>query len=129
VKPRTLVLLIDEWRAFPADFTFRHAVEFLYGGRARGYIPAAWHIFYPTTMDATGIRCEPWPILRGPWKAPMSLHSYDQVVVVRFTDTGKLRLERQWPETLPPLPEGATYAPRDRILKDAPPPPQHALVR
>jgi hypothetical protein len=129
VKPRTLVLLIDEWRAFPADFTFRHAVEYLYEGRARGYIPAAWHIFYPTTMDATGIHCEPWPILRGPWKAPTSLHSYEEVVVVRFTDTGKLRIERQWPETLPPLPEGAAYSPRSRILKDASPLPQHALVR
>lgn len=129
LEPGTLVLLIDKWPAFPADFTFRHAVEFLYRGRASGHSPSAWPLFYPTAMDGAGIRCEPWPDLQAAWRERPSLHRYDQVVVVRFTTAGNLRIEDEWPDTLPPLPAGARYAPRERILEHAAPSREHALVR
>jgi hypothetical protein len=42
LRPHTLVVLIDQARAFPASFAFRYGVEYLYQGRASGHVLARW---------------------------------------------------------------------------------------
>jgi hypothetical protein len=38
LKPGTLVVIIDQRYAWRASFTFRHAVEYVYQGRATGHV-------------------------------------------------------------------------------------------
>jgi len=126
--PGTLVVLIDELRAWPASFGFRHAVEYFYRGRALGYVPGALQVMYPTTFEPKGIRCEPWPVLREAWQAPVTLHRYEEVVVVRLGPAG-LAVVDPWPLFLPPLPPEAGYDPWARILpQTGAPPPQRAIL-
>jgi hypothetical protein len=121
-KPNTFVVLIDAGATFETTFSFRHALAYLYPGEAVGYAWGKVDLFYPARFTPEGILSEPWPELREAWRAPVSFHRYDEVVVVEQTRAGVLRLLEQWPgELLPPLPAAAAYAPRDRIVRGEPP--------
>ncbi len=122
LEPHTLVVLLDDDRAFPATFTFRHAVELLYPGEAIGMVWNGVHIYYPARLTPEGIRCEPGQAIRQAWRSPPSLHTFAELLVVRHTVAHQLVLEESWPPGLPALPEGASYRPRARIREGAEPP-------
>ena len=119
VKEQTLIVLLDEEGAFPAGFTFRHAVEFLYSGRAVGMVPGSHDFLYPSRFSEDGVTSEPWPVIRQAWDEPVRRFRYGETVVVR-SRAGTLGLVDRWPS--PPLPSpGAQseYAPRPRIVPRA----------
>jgi hypothetical protein len=129
-EPRTLVVLIDEAKAFPATFTLHHAVEYLYEHRASGYVWGASDFLYPARFGPDAIHSEPWPVIRKAWDSPAMAYRYDEAVVVRFARTGGLSLLEKWPDdVLPPLPAGARYDPRARIRRGGPLPPSRAILR
>jgi hypothetical protein len=116
LKPNTFVLLIDEAGAWPATFTFRHAVEYLYRGRAIGSVWGAQEFLYPTTFAGDGVHSDPWEVIRKPWGSAASHHGYEEVMVVALRAWGELDILDRWPGGLPPLPPGAVYRPRERIV-------------
>jgi hypothetical protein len=116
VVPGTLVVLLAQTRAWPLDLTFRHAIGYLYEGRAVGHVPDTEPFLYETSFGTAGIRSTPAPVIRDAWVEPPRLFPYDRVVVVREDAAGRLTLVEAWPGDLPPLPPGATYAPRGRVL-------------
>ena len=117
LKPNTFVILLDEGRAWPASFTFRHALRYLYDGHAVGMVWRANEFLYPSYLLPDGVHSVPWEVIRKPWRAPVTLHRYDETVVVRRDASGALSLLEQWPrDALPGLPAGAAYEPRGRIL-------------
>jgi hypothetical protein len=116
LKPGTAVLLLDEVQAFPATFTFRHAVEYLYDRRAVGVVWGASDVLYASSLGADGIHTEPWPVLRKPWDVEPAVYRYDEVVVVRFGASGRVEIAEVWPLPLPALPPDARYDPATRIL-------------
>lgn len=128
LRPNTLVVLVDERRTFPATFTFRHAVSYLYEGRALGIVWGGSEYLYPARFGAQGVTCEPWPVIRGPWRSPPTLHRYDEMLVVYHGADGRLRLLEQWPHERLPLPEGARYDARARIVHGKRPP-EHGILR
>jgi hypothetical protein len=127
--PHTLVVLIDDAGAWPATLTFRHAVEYLYPGQGSGLVWGAEEFLYPAHFGPQGIFCVPWPILWRAWNTGPTLHGYDQVVVVGLSAAQKLFLWERWPPALPPLPAGATYAPRSRFEMQGPLPPERAILK
>lgn len=116
LERHTLVMLLDDSKSWDAAFSFRHAIEFLYPGRATGYVWGAADYFYPLSAGPSGFRCEPWPAVRGPWGSAVTLHGYTEIVVFRADTAGRLELLAAWPQALPPLPAGTAYAPEARIL-------------
>ena len=120
LAPGTLVVLLAWTPAWPFDLTFRHAVSYLYEGRAIGHVPEVEPFLYETSFEPGGIRTSPAPVLRGPWHEEPRLVPYDGVVVVREEPSGRVSLVEDWPGDLPPLPPGARYAPRERILPGPP---------
>jgi hypothetical protein len=128
LKPHTLVVLIDEAKAWRASFTFRHAVEYLYPGEATGLVWGAEDFLYPAYFQREGILCVPWSILWDAWNSPPTAHRYDEVLVVRLTGDWELTVLERWPEALPPLPAGAGYAPRSRIEGEGPLPASRAIL-
>ena len=126
----TLIVFIDEQGAWPANFTFRHAIEYLYGGEAKGWVPGAHGAYlYPAVFTERGLRYEPWPAIREAWRAPVTDHGFDEMIAVRFDSEGRLRIEDDWPGAiLPPLPPGARYAPRPRILPGGSPIPARRIL-
>jgi hypothetical protein len=116
VVPGTLVVLLTRGREWPLDLTFRHAVAYLYEGRAIGHVPGTDDFLYDTSFEAGGIRSSPAPVIREPWHEDDRVFTYDSLVVVRDEPSGRVTLVEQWPGELPPLPPGATYGPRTRIL-------------
>jgi len=129
LRPGTLVLLLDESGSWPANFTFRHAVRYLYEGRALGHAPSSWQLFYSFALGPDGARSEPWPVIREAWHESPSHHRYDELVVVREDRWGRLSLLEEWPgESLAPLPPGARYAPRARVLSRRLPAPSWAVL-
>jgi hypothetical protein len=124
LRPGTLVVLADRCATWPAVFTFRHAVEWTYRRQTTGFL---WlpgphdQLFYPTAFDADGVRTTPWESIQRAWDDPPTFHRYDEIVAVRLRPDGcRTELVDQWPEELPPLPPGARYAPRERVLGRAP---------
>lgn len=115
VVPNTLVVLLDESHAWPATFTFRHALLLLYEGRAIGLVPGAHDFLYPARYVAGGISCEPWPVIREPWAAAPTFHRGAEVVVLALAPDGSISLLESWPAALPAA-SGAGYAPRARII-------------
>jgi hypothetical protein len=128
LEPHTLLLLIDEAGAWPAAFTFQHAVQYLYGGRARGTVWGAVPFLYPIQMEPDGIRWIPYESIREPWGEAVALYRWDEVVVVRLRDPGAVTVEGEWPDALPPLAPSARYVPRARIRRGDPPPREHRLL-
>jgi uncharacterized membrane protein HdeD (DUF308 family) len=116
VVPGTIVVLLGQGRMWPFDLTFRHAISYLYEGHAVGHVPSSDPFLYETAFEPGGIRSSPIPVIRAPWDEPPRLYPYESVVVVREDVLGRLALVDTWPPDLPPLPSGARYAPRSRIL-------------
>jgi len=114
VAPGSLVLLLGSG-AWPLDLTFRHAVRYLYEGRAVGHAVGAPEFLYETRFETTGVRSVPRPVLEDPWRESPVLYSYDTIVALREDARGRLLLLETWPAELPSLPAGATYAPRARL--------------
>jgi hypothetical protein len=130
LRRHTLVLLLDQTGGWPADFSFRHAVEYLYPERAVGHVHGAWPIYYPTAFTPEGLRVEPWPSIRRTWRAPVDLFRWEEIVVFHLTDDARLHLLMRWPEpVLPPLPAGALYDPLSRIDATSDMPPSRAILR
>ncbi len=128
LKPHTLVLLIDEAKAWRASFTFRHAVEYLYPGEATGLVWGAEDFLYPAYFQGEGVLCVPWPILWRAWNSWPTAHRYDEVLVVRLREDLELSVLERWPEELPHLPPGAAYAPWSRVERDGPLPSSRAIL-
>jgi hypothetical protein len=117
--PNTFLLLIDEGKAWPATFTFRHAVEYVYGGHV---VAAVWGVpnyLYDSVFTPEGVACIPWEVIRKPWDVRVTRHRYEEVVIARRDAQGQVSLLEDWPPGLPPLPEGTVYAPRKRVLSHA----------
>jgi hypothetical protein len=114
LAPGTLVVLLGS-RTWPLDVTFRHAVRYLYEGRAVGHAVGGLELLYETRFETPGVRSVPWPVLRGPWRESPTLYSYGAIVALHEDARGRLHLLETWPAELPPLPPGATYAPRARL--------------
>ncbi len=117
LEPGTLVVLLPHGRPWPFDFSFRHAVRYLYEGRAVGLAVGAEPLLYDSGFAADGVHADPIPVLRGPWREEAVPHPYDAVVVLREDAKGRLRLLEDWPDELLPLPPGASYAPRARLRR------------
>ena len=130
VRPHTLVVLLDEGDAFPAVFTFRHAIGYLYDQRAAGVVWGGADYLYSFSFDAEGVRLEPWPVIRKAWRDEPTRYGYGELVVARSGADRRLALVREWPSALPPLPPSARYDPEARIVRGgAPVPAQRILWR
>jgi hypothetical protein len=111
----TLVLLLDEDRAFPYTLTFRHAVGLVYGPGVVGHVVGGDPLLYSIGLAPGGFQVLPWPVVRGPWREGPTLHRSEEVVAFRLSG-GRLRLVERWEDSgLPALETGARYAPRERI--------------
>ena len=109
-----------DW-SWPATFTFRHAVDYVYDGRAIGAVWGAHPFLYPFAFTKEGLVSEPWPVIRGPWGVKPTLHAYHEVVAARLGPSGVEILAR-WPAgVLPALPPGAGLRPGgpDRARRNA----------
>jgi hypothetical protein len=122
VKPHTLILLVGKPRdTWPMTFGFRHAVAFLYEDRAAGMVAGADDRPYPASFSSAGITVAPWPGIREPWREPVTLYRYDEVIVAVVWPNNRLSILRDWPETeLPDLPVSAAYNPLSRIVRGGP---------
>jgi hypothetical protein len=129
VRPGTLIALLDEGHAWRATYGFNHAMRYLYQDRAAGYVHATWNALYPTSFTPAGILVEPWLALRKPWGIDVTLTPYEHTIVARYRPDGVVEILDQWPAELPPLPSGARYEPRSRIVAGAPLPPERALLK
>ena len=116
VVPGTLLVLLGQGGTWPLDLTFRHAIAYLYEDHAVGHVPDSDAFLYETSFEPGGIRSSPMPVIRATWDETPRLFPYESVVVVREDTVGRLGLLEAWPRDLPPLPPGARYVPRSRIL-------------
>jgi hypothetical protein len=116
LREGTLVVLQDADGVFPATFTFRHAVSYLYAGRAAGLVHRGHDFLYPARFGEDGVESLPWPVVREAWREPAHVYGYDALVVLRQA-RGELTLERAWPADLPSAPGAAGYAPLARIVR------------
>jgi len=132
LEPNTLVVLIDDGprKAWPATFTFRHAVDYLYEGRALGLVWRGEDFLYPAAFGPQGVYCSPWPVIRQAWRVQPTFHGYDEIVVARRGTDGALRLLAGWPaDVLPALPPGARYDPAARVRAGTALPPSRRILR
>jgi hypothetical protein len=120
-EPGTLLVFLSPRGVWPLDLTFRHAVRYLYDGRVTGHSEASPPYLYSIRYATDGVHSEPLPVIRDAWQEGARVFPYSVVVVVAEDETGPLRLLESWPASLPPLPDGAVYAPRAR-LRSGPPP-------
>jgi len=124
--PHTLVLLLDERRAFRQQFTFRHAVEYLYPGEATAIVHPATTLLYPTRLDASGVTTEPWPVLREPWGVSPTHHGWSEVVAFRRDSAGAIELVND--DSFSPLARGQGYCGVCRVRHDLALPPERAVL-
>lgn len=127
LAPNTLVVLVDERAAFRMTFTFRHAVDYLYQGRALGLVAGGDPFLYESEVTPRGLHISPWEIVRGPWGVRETWHRSDEIVLLRFSAAGEVEILDSWPPGLPVVP-GQGYAPRRRILPLPQPPPRERRV-
>jgi len=124
----TLALLIDESGAWPAGFTFRHAMRLLYGGGIVGVAWGAEPFLYGVRMGSEGVSVTPYPSVREAWQVRPTHHPFESIVVLRGRAGGTVEVVDDWPASvLGPLPEGAAYAPW-RLIEAAPARPQRAIL-
>lgn len=128
VQPRSLIVLLDDGKAWRADFGFHHAVEYLYRGHAIGVVWGASSPIFPAFFARAGVVSEPMPAVRTAWGARPSLYRYDALIVVRHTTSGAAVVLDEWPLELPPLPPAALYRPRARIRPPGEPIPQRRAL-
>jgi hypothetical protein len=115
VQPHSFLVVLQEGSAWPFDFAFNHAIDYLYEGRARGHVTDSNPLFYETRFEPDAIVWEPLPALRRAWDEPVTRFAYDECLVLREDRRGRLSLVDAWPNDLPPLPPGARYEPRRRM--------------
>jgi hypothetical protein len=127
LAPNTLVVLVDEGGAFRSTFTFRHAVDYLYRGRALGLVAGGDPFLYESEVTPGGLHVSPWEIVRGPWGVRETWHRSDEIVLLRFGAAGEVEILDSWPPGLPAVP-GQGYAPRRRVLPLPQPPPRERRV-
>ena len=128
LAPDTFVVLLDGAASFPATFTFHHALDYLYARRATGVSLGAEPFLYPHAFSKDGLVSVPLEAIRGPWREPVRLYRYDQLVVVAALPGGGIRLLEEWPRgLLPALPPDAAYRPRERI-RQGPPRPERRIL-
>jgi hypothetical protein len=121
LRPNTFVLLFDDSAAWPATFTFRHAVDYVYEGRALGGVWGAHPFLYPFAFTREGLVSEPWPVIRRPWDVAPTHHGYHEIVLARLSPAG-IEILKDWPtDVLPAIPPGAAYDPEARIVRGGPP--------
>ena len=126
--PNTFVLLFDETDTWKATFTFRHAVDYVYDGRAIGAVWGAHPFLYPFAFTPVGLVSEPWPVIHGPWGVRATLHGYHEIVLARLSPSGFEILET-WPDgALPALPAGAAYDPEARVVRGGAVPRTRAIL-
>jgi hypothetical protein len=126
--PHTLFVLLDDAQTFPAVFAFRHAVEYMYARQASGLAWGAPSLFYPFSFDAAGVGIEPSAKIREAWEEPATHYAYEEIVVLAY-ERGGLHVLDEWPAPLPPLPPGARYIPRARLILRDPHLPSRAILR
>jgi hypothetical protein len=114
VREDSLIVVLDERRSWRASFSFHHAAELLYQGRAGGLVWGLPTLMFPAYFGAPGIRVDPIESVQRSWGARPRLFPYEAIVVVRYGVAG-LRVEEAWPSELPPLPPSARYQPASRI--------------
>ena len=83
---------------------------------------------YPARFTPTGLLSEPYASIREAWRAPVALHRFEDLLVARLDGSGRLRIEQEWPASLPRLPDGAVYSPDRRIARGGPRPRAHRLL-
>jgi hypothetical protein len=115
-QPGALLLLIDDGRAWRANFGFHHAVEYLYRGHAVGLAWGVWTGMFPAFFGPEGVASEAWPAVRRAWGARATFHRYDQIIVLRHSPNGAVQVLDAWPADLPPLPPGTVYRPRAQLV-------------
>jgi hypothetical protein len=119
--PGTFVVLLDGQAAWPATFTFHHAVSYLYERRATGMVWGAEPLLYPAALGSAGLAVAPHESIRLPWGEGVRLYPHHHLVILRAQPDRSVRLEETWPVgALGPLPSGARYEPRTRV-KPGPP--------
>jgi hypothetical protein len=129
LKPNTFVILLDDAGSFENTIAFRHALLYLYPGEATGFAWGKWSFLFDMYLTPAGVVSQPWPVIRQAWRAPVTGHLYEELLVVRQTERGEVQLLGDWPAgRLPPLPPGARYEPRGRIAT-GPPPAQRRVLR
>ncbi|HET9317397.1 MAG TPA: hypothetical protein VFQ51_17530 [Vicinamibacteria bacterium] len=114
LAPNTLVVLVDQGGAFRMTFTFRHAVDYLYQGRALGLVAGGDPFLYDSDVTPRGLHVSPWEVVRGPWGVRETWHRSDEIVLLRHGPAGEVEILDSWPPGLPAVP-GQGYAPRARI--------------
>jgi len=130
VLPGTAFVLLDETGAWPASFTFHHAIRYLYGHQAAGWVPGAHAMLYDARLGPKGLALVPWPVIREPWRERPAEYAYPSLVLLRQRAEGDVEILDEWPEAqLGPLPAGAAYEPRRRILADGPASPSARILR
>ena len=130
LRPHSFVILLADGGTWPTTFTFRHALAYLYPGRARGHAWGSHDFLYPLYLLPQGVLSAPWPVLKAAWGEGPSLYRYDEVVVVRDRGAGSCEILDEWPaQVLGPLPAGASYAPRARVVAPGTLPPSRAILR
>ncbi len=130
LAPHTFVLVLDDTDTWPATLPFHLAVRYLYEGRALGAVPGREPFLYPVEFGPEGLSSAPWPVIRRAWRSPVTRHRFDELLVVRQSDTGAVTILDEWPTDprLPALPPGARYAPRERIVAGAQPSPRARIL-
>ncbi len=128
LAPHTLVVALDDSRAWRSSFGFRHALLRVYGGEATGAIPGRADLLYSTLATPAGLRTEPLEAIKGPWGVGADSHSYAELLVVRFDAQGSASLVEDWPRELSPFDPGPEYAPRARIRPGPPAPGARILL-
>jgi hypothetical protein len=127
--PGTVVVALDDAGVWPASFTFRHAVQYLYEGKAMGWVPGGDPFLYPARLTRVGLLEEPWPAIRDAWEARPRIYPWESLVVVRVGAGGRLHLERTWPADLEPRPPAASrYAPLKRMGVAVRLPPERTIL-
>jgi hypothetical protein len=125
--PHTFVVLLQQGSTWTFDFSFARAIDYLYEGTARGSVPDADSLLYETRYEEDGVVSSRAPVLQGPWGEEPRRYRYDELVVFLEHRNGVLTVVESWPQDLGPLPAGAVYSPRARILTDRPRP-RHATI-
>jgi hypothetical protein len=117
LKPGSLLIFVDPGRTWLGTFVFHYAVDLLYAGAAAGCVSnGREELFLTCYMDPAGVHQDPWPMLRVPWQLAPRTYAFEEVVVVRPGAEGRVEIADSWPAELPPLPAGAAYAPRSRVI-------------
>ena len=120
VRPGTFFILLDDSDTWPATFTFRHALRYLYAGAASGQVVGRQtsDFLYPLAVRSGGVISAAWPVIREPWNEPARVYRFDEVVVLRARGRNPPEVLEHWPAApLGGLPPPGQYDPWARRLE------------